>query len=212
LNDSDLVGRLRERDPAAFQCLAERYLPAVWRFVYTRVDGDSHIAEDIVSETVLSLVRTVSDDSNAEIENPGGWLRSVANHKVQDHYRAVARVRHLIDDAKHDPQPVEQNDPAKNQEQQERRAEVRRAMDELSDQYRSAIEWKYLDGLSVRDIAERWETTEKAVESILFRARREFRMKLLKTDIADEVCGDSAGSPPRSNPNQETPEIRQRTN
>jgi RNA polymerase sigma factor (sigma-70 family) len=211
LNDSDLVERLRERDPAAFQCLAERYLPSVWRFVYTRVDGDSHIAEDIVSETVLSLVRAVSEESSAAIENPGGWLRSVANHKVQDHYRAVARVRHLIDDAKNDPGSGEQDDPAKTQEQQERRAEVRRAMDELSDQYRSAIEWKYLDGLSVREIAEQWETTEKAVESILFRARREFRMKLLKTDIADELGGRSTSSPPQSSPTEEKPEIRQRT-
>jgi RNA polymerase sigma factor (sigma-70 family) len=211
LNDSDLVERLRERDPAAFQCLAERYLPSVWRFVYTRVDGDSHIAEDIVSETVLSLVRAVSGESSAAIENPGGWLRSVANHKVQDHYRAVARVRHLIDDAKNDPGSGEQDDPAKTQEQQERRAEVRRAMDELSDQYRSAIEWKYIDGLSVRKIAERWETTEKAVESILFRARREFRMKLLNTDIADELGGRSTASPPQSSPTEEKPEIRQRT-
>ena len=85
LKESDLVQRLRKRDPAAFQCLSERYLPSVWRFVFTRVDGDSHLAEDIVSETLLALVRAVSDESAAAIENPGGWLRSVANHKVQDH-------------------------------------------------------------------------------------------------------------------------------
>ena len=69
MNDSDLVRQLRTRDPAAFQCLSERYLPSVWRFVYTRVDGDSHLAEDIVSETVLALVQAVSDESTATIEN-----------------------------------------------------------------------------------------------------------------------------------------------
>ena len=66
-------------------------------------------------------------------------------------------------------------DPATQNELQETRAEVRRAMDNLPEQYRLALEWKYLDGLSVREIAARWETTEKAIESILFRARREFR-------------------------------------
>jgi hypothetical protein len=30
----------------------------------------------------------------------------------------------------------------------------------------------------VREIAARWEITEKAAESILFRARREFRVKM----------------------------------
>jgi len=151
------------------------------------VDGDSHLAEDIVSETVLALVRAVSEETIARIENPGGWLRSVANHKVQDHYRAVARVRHLIDEAKQSSEATEQSDPAQRQETQEKRAEIRRAMDELSDQHRTALEWKYLDKLSVREIAERWDTTEKAVESILFRGRREFRLKLLKTEVADEL-------------------------
>ncbi len=187
MNDSDLVRRLRSRDPAAFQCLNERYLPSVWRFVYTRVDGDSHLAEDIVSETVLALVQAVSNESTTKIENPGGWLRSVANHKVQDHYRAVARVRHLIDNAKQNAGSDEQSDPAKRHETQEKRAAVRQAMDELSDLHRTTLEWKYLDKLSVREIADRCGNTEKAVESILFRARRDLRMRLMKTDVVDEL-------------------------
>jgi len=194
LNESDLVQRLQQRDPAAFQCLSERYLPSVWRFVYTRVDGDSHLAEDIVSETVLALVRAVSDEATAAIENPGGWLRSVANHKVQDHYRAVARVRHLIDDAKQTAETADTDDPAQRYETQEKRAEVRQAMEHLSDQQRTALEWKYLDKLSVRQIAERWDTTEKAVESILFRARNELRLKLLKTEAADDPPPNRNGS------------------
>ena len=75
--------------------------------------------------------------ATAEIEKPGGWLRSVANHKVQDHYRAVARVRHLIDEAKQSAKSDEQEDPAKQSEIQEKRAEIRAAMDELSEQYRT---------------------------------------------------------------------------
>ncbi|MBC8351699.1 MAG: sigma-70 family RNA polymerase sigma factor [Planctomycetes bacterium] len=203
--------QLGERDPAAYQCLSERYLPSVWRFVYTRVDGDSHLAEDIVSETMLALIRAVSDEATAEIENPGGWLRSVANHKVQDHYRAVARVRHLIDEAKQTVESEEQEDPAKQSETQEKRAEIRTAMDELSEQYRTALEWKYLDKLSVREIAERWDTTEKAVESILFRARGELRMKLLKTGVVDHVRAGNTTSAPPSNQSQEATEIREPT-
>lgn len=211
MNDSDLVRRLRERDPAAFQCLNERYLPAVWRFVYMRVDGDSHLAEDIVSEAVLALVRFLSEESNDEIENPGGWLRSVAKHKVQDHYRAVARVRHLIDDAKQTAEADTRDDPAKCEESREKRAEVRRAMDEISDQHRAVLEWKYLDKLSVREIADRWDTTEKAVESILFRARRELRMRLLQTSLGDEERRLNGTDAPASARPQERPEIRERT-
>lgn len=183
--------------------MSERYLPSIWRFVYTRVDGDPHLAEDIVSETMLALIRAVTDEAT-KIENPGGWLRSVANHKVQDHYRAVARVRHLIDEAKQNSDSNEnqsaQDDPAKCQEQKEQRAKIRQIMDALSDQHRNILEWKYLDKLSVREIAERCKTTEKAVESILFRARRDFRERFQKTEFADDLPA-SRGATNKKNKN-----------
>lgn len=183
----------------AFQCLCERYLPSVWRYVCSRVDGDEHLTEDIVSETVLALVRTVAlseTDPQSEIKNPGGWLRTVAHNKIQDHYRAAARVRHLIDGARHDtPSAGERDDPAKHQETKERRAEIRAVMDGLSDQFRTALEWKYLENLSVREIARRWQTTEKAVESILFRARRDFRSELDRLDKQDKQGNSPAPQP-----------------
>ncbi len=208
LSDSDLVERLRQRDPAAFQCLNERYLPSVWRFVYTRVDGDVHLAEDIVSEAMLALVRVVTEESATGINNPGGWLRAVANHKIQDHYRAAARVRHLMDDARQSQEQAQsplrnpmnaggdQSDPAQRHESEERRAEVRQAMDQLSDQYRTALEWKYLDKLSIREIAARWNSTEKAVESILFRARRELRARLQEKPAASDQVAASRETRP----------------
>ena len=49
------------------------------------------------------------------------------------------------------------------------------------------LEWKYLDGLSVRDMAERLGETEKAVESVLYRARREFRRLFDSQRLLDPV-------------------------
>ena len=206
MNDSDIVQKLRQKDPVAFQCLSEQYLPSVWRLVYTRVDGDSHLAEDIVSETMLALVRAVSDEST-KIENPGGWLRSVANHKVQDHYRAVARVRHLIDDAKRNSAAdanQADNDPAKRQEQKEERNKIRQIMDELPDQHRNVLEWKYLDKLSIREIAQRCDATEKAIESILFRARKDFRDRLRKTEFGDELPAEPNRAKPANSDHSTT--------
>ena len=173
MNDSELVEGLRRQDPAAIRHLSECLLPSVWRSVYVQVRGDRHLAEDIVSESVLALLRAVSAD--CEIQSPNAWLRTVAANKLRDHFRAAARVQHLIDQAASlasippAPQPATQDD------LNEQRLAVRRVMDDLPEQYRLALEWKYIDGLSVRQIAERLALTEKAAESILFRARREFR-------------------------------------
>jgi len=59
------------------------------------------------------------------------------------------------------------------------REEIRRlvqvALDQLPRRYGDALEWKYIDGLSVREIAERLSVSAKAAESLLTRARVAFR-------------------------------------
>lgn len=178
MNDSALVDGLRRHDPAAVKHLSDCFLPSVWRFVYVRVKGDRHLAEDIVSESVLALIRAVSDPE-LEIGNPIAWLRSVAAHKVADHFRAAARVQHLIDQARHTAPVSFGHDAVQAQELQERRDEVRQVLDRLPEQTRLALEWKYIDKLSVKEIAERLDVSEKAAESILFRGRKEFRQRIL---------------------------------
>lgn len=184
MNDSDLVRGLRERSSAAVRYLSECWVPSVWRFVYVRVNGDQHLAEDIVGECVLALIAAASDPEK-EISNVGGWLRSVASNKVNDHFRAAARVQHLLDQARPGDGETSDTDPAGQQELKERQAAVRDILDSLGDAQRMALEWKYIDRLSVREIAVRLDLTEKAAESVLFRARCEFRERFERTSDGD---------------------------
>jgi RNA polymerase sigma factor (sigma-70 family) len=186
LNDTALVDGLRRHDPAAVKHLRDCFLPSVWRFVYVRVKGDRHLAEDIVSESVLALIRAVSDPE-LEIGNPVAWLRSVAAHKVADHFRAAARVQHLIDQSRRATPANNDKDAVQEQELLERREEIRQVLDRLPEQTRLALEWKYIDELSVKEIAERLDVTEKAAESILFRGRKEFRQRILMKDEQDNT-------------------------
>lgn len=177
MNDTDLVDGLRQRRPAAVAHLTECCVPSLWRCVYVRAHGDRHLAEDVISEVVLALLKTVAD-STVEIASPMAWMRGVAYHKLQDYYRAAARVQHLMDQADTLAHHDGQADPAARQELSEQRATIRKVMDGLGEQHRLVLEWKYVEGLSVREIAQRFAVTEKAAESILFRARREFRQAM----------------------------------
>ncbi|MEZ6125235.1 MAG: sigma-70 family RNA polymerase sigma factor [Planctomycetaceae bacterium] len=192
MNDSAFLEGLRTQDPAAVQHLSDCFLPTVWRFVYIRVNQDRHLAEDVVSEAVLALIRAAADP-NVLIKCPAAWLRSVAGNKIADHFRTVARVQHLIDDARRSGTVSDDEDAAAVHEADERRQQVRQVMDGLSEQYRLALEWKYIDHVSVRDIADRLDCTEKAAESILFRARREFRHRMEMRDLQEDVANLPAG-------------------
>jgi RNA polymerase sigma-70 factor (ECF subfamily) len=57
----------------------------------------------------------------------------------------------------------------------ERAGLVHAALDGLPDHYARALEWKYLDRLSVEEIASRLGVKGKAAESLLTRARQAFR-------------------------------------
>jgi RNA polymerase sigma factor (sigma-70 family) len=144
--------------------------------------------------------------AESEILNLAGWLRTVAGRRIADHYRAVSRVQHLLPQNHNSRSDCAGADPAKHQELQETRQLVRRAMDSMPEQYRMALEWKYLDQLSVREIAARWKMTEKAVESILFRARREFRDQMTQRELMEPSRNGSRSRIPDSTSNDSAKE------
>ena len=155
--------------------LYERYLPVVWRYVYIRVDGDQHLAEDVAAETMLSFVHDLSRIDPARGSLPG-WLLGVARHKIGDHRRRSARVGAAASvGVEHENAGRLGQDAALLYELSETRERIVAVMDRLPDEERLVLEWKYLDGLPVREMASRLGRTGKAVESILYRARRSFR-------------------------------------
>lgn len=160
---------------AALGTLYQRYLPSVWRYVYTHVGGDRHVVEDLVSETFLAALRGLKKlDADSRPLYP--WLISVARHKLGDHRRRARRSEAGVRVPGQDAVDTSLNgDPPGYLLATERKALAARAMARLPDEERLALEWKYVDELSVRDIARRMGRTEKAVENLLYRARKSFR-------------------------------------
>lgn len=176
MTDADLVRRARGGDAEAWRTLYERHLPAVWRQAYALVD-DVHTAEDITSEVMLALLRNIG-----RLEEDGSsvaaWLRTVVRCKAADHHRKVFRTRDKFPSAVAAAESCfEEANPAAPLECMETREQVLRVLEEMPERQRIVLEWKYLDALRVREMAERLGETEKAVETVLYRARIEFRRR-----------------------------------
>jgi RNA polymerase sigma-70 factor (ECF subfamily) len=174
LTDGELLRGAQQGDAAAWRTLYQRALPAVWRQAYALV-GDVDVAEDIASETMLALLKNI-DRLQTDAPKIAGWLRVVVRCKVADHQRKVFRSRDKLSavaDAYSNGRAA--GSPSAPLEAEETRIEVLRVLDELPDRQRIVLEWKYLDSLRVREMAERLGESEKAVETVLYRARREFR-------------------------------------
>lgn len=86
-----LLGRVRERDPAAWGRFVHLYTPLVCR--WCRLEGVKAGAEDdIVQEVFVSVDQGIGDVSAADRKAFRAWLRAVTRHRILDHFRR-ARVR-----------------------------------------------------------------------------------------------------------------------
>jgi RNA polymerase sigma-70 factor (ECF subfamily) len=187
LTDADLLRGARSGDAEAWRTLYQRYLPAVWRQAYARV-SDIHAAEDITSETMLALLRGINQ---LETEAPqiAAWLRTVVERKSADHYRKQFRTNgHASQTMPVREEPSDVSSPGASLESDETRAQVMTILGMLPPRQRTVLEWKYLDEFRVREMAERLGETEKAVEALLYRARREFRRLFDLKQLAPNDC------------------------
>ena len=79
------------------------------------------------------------------------------------------------------------------QEMTERQALVHRLLDSLPRDYGDILEWKYIDGLSINEIADRLATTQTSIESRLARAREAFKANF-KDSALDTASTESSSS------------------
>ncbi len=174
MNDGELVRAVQEGDHASLAILYQRYVKGIWRYAHSHLSWDREATDDLVSETFLTAVRNIGtfDPRQGTFK---GWLIGVARNKVREHLRRAHQIlageQRLADEAT----CADYCGPDENLIAAETREAVIKTLDTLTAEERLALEWKYVESLSVREIAERFGRTEKAVEAILYRARAAFR-------------------------------------
>ena len=201
-SDAQLLRQMQMGDADAWHKLYKRYLPSAWRLAWQLV-GDHQVAEDLVAESLLALCRRASelDPDNTKLF---GWLRGVIRHKAMDHHRLKSRTsaalnqRALLQEST-DLELQLNNRPSARLEQAEHVGDVLEVLEKLDETKRQCLEWKYLERISVREIAARLDLTEKAVESILYRARLEFRERFEKLEHNSDAHANHSQSIEPSN-------------
>ncbi len=185
MTDAELIRASQAGSKAAMGALYRRYLPSVWRYVYARLAGNIPVVEDVVSETFLAAVRAVRE-FDPKRGSVGAWIMGIARHKLVDHQRRTTQqTSSTVAALCARPSPHEA-DPAASLETVETKEVIAAVVDALADEERLVLEWKYLDGLSTREIGGRLGRTEKAAEALLYRARRSFRSAFNRRNRAEK--------------------------
>jgi RNA polymerase sigma-70 factor (ECF subfamily) len=175
-----LVARMRSGDESAFDEFAERYLPGLHRFALRRLDGDRELARDVVQTTMCNVIEKL-DGYRGEAPL-FTWLCACCRNAIGGHFRRRDRrprevgLDRELDGELHAVSPAAAaGGPQERLLRFEAGELVHLALDSLPGNYARAVEWRYLEGTAVDEIARRLGATYKAAESLLSRARAAFR-------------------------------------
>jgi RNA polymerase sigma-70 factor (ECF subfamily) len=179
--DRVLVRRMLGGDQRAFQEFFDATFPALYRFALVRLGYEADAAEEVVQSAlckVISKLHTYRGESALFT-----WTCTFCRREISALLQRRGQQAHAFTRLDDSPEVRAALDALAASEEMPDGALLRRevgdlvrlALDNLPARYAAALEWKYIEGHSVLEIAERLHVGPKAAESLLTRARGAFR-------------------------------------
>ncbi len=181
-DESQLVRRMLDGEERAFSAFFDEYFARLYRFALPRLGGHKDAAEDVVQLTLCKAIRRLETfRGEATLFT---WICQICRHQIADHLREHARHAARVVLIEDSPQVQaaldtiagpESEEPESSFDRDETGQLIRTVLDRLPAQYGDALEWKYVEGLSVEEIGSRLGIGTTAAQSVLARARTAFK-------------------------------------
>jgi RNA polymerase sigma-70 factor (ECF subfamily) len=186
-----LLGRIGERDEAAFKELYRAYSRRLYAYVLRQL-GDPAQAEEIVADSLYEVWKAPARfRGDAQFST---WLIGIARNKVLMAFRSRKpdRQHEDLDDVA---ETVASEDPGAFDllAQAQRREGVQHCMGRLSDDHRECVHLVFYEGLSLAEVAQVQSVPEGTVKTRLFHARQKLK-NCLKAMLQREGGGSLAGA------------------
>lgn len=174
LNESEkkLLTEILKGDQRALWQFYKTYVPRISLFIKRKIQN-SKDAEETLQDSLFAFLEALRDFN-------GGcslytFIYAIAKRKVVDYYRRQKIKKVLFSQL-----PAFENlilqleTPEEEFDKKQIRVKIRRTFDMIRPLYKKILIMKYLDNLSVKQIAKQLSVSFKSAESTLFRARKSF--------------------------------------
>ncbi|NOK59677.1 MAG: hypothetical protein GFH27_549285n201 [Chloroflexi bacterium AL-W] len=171
-SDYELVMRAKAGDDSAFTQIYERYSSAIYRYIYFRV-GEVELAEDIQAEVFLRMLEGMHryEDRGWPIS---AWLYRIAHDRTIDTIRRKSNHRQV---------PLDYwegscESPEGQVAHQLDKEELRRTLNDLTEEQRKVILLRFMADMSVQEVAEKLGRTEGSVKALQHRGIQSLARRL----------------------------------
>jgi RNA polymerase sigma-70 factor (ECF subfamily) len=180
MSDLALARRVVAGDEAAAEEFFREYFARLYRFACARL-GDPDAAEEVVQSTLMRAARKLHTYRGEAAlftwlctlcrREVGAWIQENRPAGMTAFADDQPDVRAALEAAA----ALAAADPEREAGRRELSRMVQLTLDQLPSRYGQVLEWKYIQGLGVDEIASRLGMGYKAAESLLTRARHAFR-------------------------------------
>ena len=178
--DLALANKVLSGDETAFHLFYNSYFPRIYRFCIARLD-DEEAVRDVVQQSMIRAMRSLAGyRAEASLLT---WLCQIARNEMASWYsthadkqsRTVSFEDHPALRAAYESLPSDLAGDELSPLQETLKNLVQMSLDSLPSAYAVVLELKYIEGLSVAEIADQMGAGETATQSLLARARNAFK-------------------------------------
>ena len=168
---------MRLSSPEGFRAFYEETLPRVYTYFFHRCGGIASVAEDLTQEAFLAAVGEIK--KGRPVKDPLPWVLGIARHKLLDHYRRQKREERTSAVSW---EGQRSDDQLLTWDEEDSRERALAALGSMPASQRAALALRYLDGMSVPELARALGRSIRAAESLLARGRESFKRFYLEAD------------------------------
>jgi RNA polymerase sigma-70 factor (ECF subfamily) len=176
----NLIHKAKKADPDVVVELYERYQLRVFRYLYYQI-GDQQTAEDLTSEVFIRMINALHD-YNQEKFSFQAWLFRIARNLSIDHFR---RTNIRMDVRLDENQIATHDDPLDLVEQGLTSEQLGRALGRLSANQRDVVIMRFVNGMSIREVAEVMNKSQDSIKGLQRRGLLVLREILIRWEVTN---------------------------
>lgn len=166
-SDQELIDAIGQGDAAAFESLYRRHREWVLRLAIRLGGGDPNTALDVLQETFLYVLRKLCDDTAERFQLTGQFTSFL--------YPAVKHIAIRQRERSRRMGPIDGVDPQARPQPHDATADIEAVLVRLPEEHREVVMLRFVDGLSLEEIAAALAVPVGTVKSRLHHALRKLR-------------------------------------
>lgn len=179
----ELIKQIQNGNEHASEILVRQYYKMVYSFLYRKINN-KELAMDLTQETFIKMLKNIKKfDQKGNFKN---WLLTIASNLSKDYFKSKTFKEETQTTTINEEITKSENNVLYIFEKDEKRNNIKEALESLSSNQKEAIILKYYHDMKIKDIAKVQDTNESTIKTRLKGGLEKIKLFVNRGDETDE--------------------------